>query len=345
MSSVTTSTTVCPPADQPCSATRRGEDADAARCPAGGWRRAAVRGERAVQVDLGAARRGPRGRRGGSRRARGRPTPDVPRRLADHGAVPQLRDVHVVIHPHFDVVRDITGELQSHLTRADGAARAGRRGGPRVVDARRDRPGPRGRRHRRDRGRTPAGAARRPRGRRGLAEDARPGRCDRRRARATTRRRSAEEIRQGRELLELAGRRPLHLPRLPGVPARARGATTSSCARSPAPGSDPARRPGHVRLLRQAARAGQGQGAREDPARAGQGQLARHRAPAGVPRLRRRQDLRRERRGRRRAPVPRPVLQRRLHRVADPDPAAAREGRRGARPQSASTRAATPARR
>ena len=47
----------------------------------------------------------------------------------------------------------------------------------------------------------------------------------------------------------------------------------------------------------------------------------------------------------RRAPVPRPVLQRGLHRVADADPADPREGGRGAQAQSASTRAATPARR
>ena len=40
-----------------------------------------------------------------------------------------------------------------------------------------------------------------------------------------------------------------------------------------------------------------------------------------------------ERRGGRRAPLPRPVLQRRLHRVADPDPAAAGEGGRGAQAQ------------
>ena len=63
-------------------------------------------------------------------------------------------------------------------------------------------------------------------------------RGDRRRARAATRRRStAEEVRQGRELLELAGRRPLHLPRLPRVPARARGRRRAASAPSPAPAS------------------------------------------------------------------------------------------------------------
>ena len=70
----------------------------------------------------------------------------------------------------------------------------------------------------------------------------------------------------------------------------------------------------------EAAAAGAGQGPREDAAGAHQGQLQGHRAPAGLPRLRRRQDVRRERRGRRRAALPRPVLLGRLHRVADPHP-------------------------
>ncbi len=33
----------------------------------------------------------------------------------------QLREVHVVVHPHFDVERDITGELQSVHVIDDGA--------------------------------------------------------------------------------------------------------------------------------------------------------------------------------------------------------------------------------
>ena len=78
-----------------------------------------------------------------------------------------------------------------------------------------------------------------------------------------------------------------------------------------------------------AARRGGREGAREDPARAHQGQLPLDRAPPGVPRLRRRQEVR-ERRGGRRAPLPRALLERGLHRVADPDPAAARARRRGA---------------
>ncbi len=95
----------------------------------------------------------------------------------------------------------------------------------------------------------------------------------------------------------------------------------------------PAQRPGPVELLRQAAAAGEGEGTREDAAGAGQGQLARDRAPSGVPRLRRREDLRRGRRGRRRAPLPGPVLERGLHRVRHPHPGAAREGHRGHAPR------------
>ena len=47
-----------------------------------------------------------------------------------------------------------------------------------------------------------------------------------------------------------------------------------------------------------------------------QGQLPLDRAPAGLPRLHRRQDLRRRRRGGRRAPLPRPVHLGRLHRAS-----------------------------
>ena len=76
---------------------------------------------------------------------------------------------------------------------------------------------------------------------------------------------------------------------------------------------------------------GRRDGARAHPAGAGQGQLPLDRAPPGVPRLRRREDVRRRGRGRRRAPLPRPVLQRGLHRVRLADPAAAREGQGRAR--------------
>ena len=73
---------------------------------------------------------------------------------------------------------------------------------------------------------------------------------DDRRASSTRTRRRCPRTRcaQGSELLQLAGRRPLHLPRLPRVPPRAARATTSCAARRPGHRPrHPARRPGHVR--------------------------------------------------------------------------------------------------
>ena len=131
---------------------------------------------------------------------------------------------------------------------------------------------------------------------------------------AAAARRRADRARPG--VPAVAGRRPLRVPRLPRVPPRARGRRRDPARRSRHRPRHPARGPGPVEGLRQAARGRQGQGPREDPAGAVEGQLARHRAPAGLPRLRRREDLRRERRGQRRAPVPRPALQRGVHRVA-----------------------------
>ena len=85
----------------------------------------------------------------------------------------------------------------------------------------------------------------------------------------------------------VAGRRALHVPRLPRVPAgAARRRRLPPCGARHRAGH-PAGRPGDVGVLRPAARAGEGQGAREDAAGAGQGQLAGHRAPPGLPRLRR----------------------------------------------------------
>ena len=56
----------------------------------------------------------------------------------------------------------------------------------------------------------------------------------------------AEEIAQGRGAAELAGRRPLHLPRLPRVPPRARGRRRAAPRRARHRPRHPARRPGHV---------------------------------------------------------------------------------------------------
>ncbi len=138
----------------------------------------------------------------------------------------------------------------------------------------------------------------------------------------------------------VAGRRPLHLHRLPRVPPQHRRRRGRAAGGARHRARHPACRPGDARRLRQDAAAGAGEGAGEDAPGAGQGQLQVHGPPAGLPRLHRREDLRRRRRGHRRAPVPRAVLLRRLHRVADAHPAAPREGVR--RPRGGRRRAREP---
>ncbi len=266
------------------------------------------------------------GRRGGHRRHA------VPRRLGDDGAVRPAAQ-----HPR-DRAPAVRGHPRHHRLAAvrargrRGQHRHRRRHPARVVDAHRDRPDPRGRGRRRDRVRAAERAARRPRGRRGLAAHARAGAGDRRRAGHRAAAAAGRGDRAGPGAAPVAGRRPLHVPRLPRVPPRARGRRRGAPRDPRHRLRHPPRRPGHVGLVRQAPRPGQGQGPREEAAGAGQGQLPRDRAPPGVPRLRRREDLRRRRRRGRRAPVPRAVLERRLHRVRQPDPDGAREGRRGAGP-------------
>ena len=178
-------------------------------------------------------------------------------------------------------------------------------------------------RPRRDRRRPAAGAARRPRGRRGLGEDARRRRCA-----------IADEL--------AADPPPLPEPRRSTRPASccagwptttspssATASTTSSATGDddvaarpcPAPASAScADRPADMVRRRSAScrRRSRAKAREQHAAGADQGQLALHRAPPGLPRLRRRQDVRRRRRGRRRAPLPRAVLLRGLHRVASP---------------------------
>ena len=105
---------------------------------------------------------------------------------------------------------------------------------------------------------------------------------------------------------ELAGRRQLHVPRLPRVrPGRRR-------AIGPLLGADRglrARHPSRLPASRRRSCQPQGGGVRPsaaDPA-ADQGQLAFARAPPRVPRLHRRQEVRRGRPRDRRAPLPRPL--------------------------------------
>ena len=148
-------------------------------------------------------------------------------------------NVHGVIHPQFSVERDITGALREvALLDDDGRpVELGVAGG--VVDARRDRPHGR-RRGRRHRGGRAAGAARRARVGGGLGEDARPGAGRRRRARGQPAAAPGGRAGPGPRVPHLAGRRPLHLPGLPGVPARGRRGLARGlrpARRSPAPAS------------------------------------------------------------------------------------------------------------
>ena len=80
------------------------------------------------------------------------------------------------------------------------------------------------------------------------------------------------------------------------------------------------------------------------PAGADQGQLAVDRAPAGLPGLRRGEDVRRDGRGDRRAALPRPVHLGRLHRERARHPGGPAQGRGGAGAGRVLARTATPAR-
>ena len=283
---------------------------------------------------------------GGPHRGRGRRRRHaVPRRLADHGAVP----------PDARRARGHPPQLRRgprHHRRAPVDDRRCRtapsspraRPSPRVVDARRDRPAARGRRPGTRSSRTSSACS---------ATSARPSRTGARctpRSRtswpacAATRRRSTpEEVRQAAELLEWLADGALHLPRLQGVQARAARATTSTS--SPTPGTG-------LGILRADQEMSASFGRLPDAVKA----KAREKTLLVLAKANSRATVHRpayldyvgvktfdaERRGRRRAPVPRPVLQRRLHRVADADPADPREGRRG--PQAQRLRPAQPRR-
>ena len=153
------------------------------------------------------------------------------------------------------------------------------------------------------------------------------------------RRRSRGGGQRGQGIDRLAGRRALHVPRLPRVPAGAGLEPTAD----------------DEDILRPVAGSGLGilrdLGAADEHKSSAFGRLsgpvkakAREksllvlakanskgdRPPPRLPRLRRRQGLRRRRRGRRRAPVPRPAVERCLHRVGPPGAPGARQGRRSA---------------
>ena len=280
-------------------------------------------------------------RRGGHRRHA------VPRRLGDdgaqraeprgaHGRAPA--DPRAPRHHRRSSQEVFTGDDRRSTGRDLRARRL-----PRVVDARRDRPGVERRASaRRSSGRWP----------RCCTTSARPSRtgrrCTRRRwtiietSRATRRRCPPRRSPRAQALLRwladdhftFLGYREYRLEDRDDGDGRRR-----CCARCPAPASAscaPTRTcPRRSASCRPWSRA---QGPREDAAGAGQGQLQGDRAPAGLPRLHRRQDVRRERRGRRRAPLPRAVLLGGLHRVADPDPGDPGQGQAGASTGPASRR-------
>ena len=225
--------------------------------------------------------------------------------------------IHLVIHPVMRIRRDAIGPAASRCSSRDAERRRRSR---RVDPARRGRTRARLRAARRAASRSVErvlGPG--PRRGRGLAADARPRPGAGRRARRRTRpRASTPTSRRGDQgVPALAGRRPLHVPRLPRLRPHATTETRrlwlpvatarawASCGGSP---SKPPQR-GSVRR-----RAALGRG--PQTARADQGQLALDRPPARLPRLHRRQALRRRRTGRRRAALPRPLHHPRLQEPA-----------------------------
>ena len=221
------------------------------------------------------------------------------------------------------------GDLRRHT----GRGRVRRR--HRVVDAPRGRPrglggGPRGDRHQ-----AAHRPRQRPRRRRGLEQDARAVQQHRGlAARQPTRGDPAGGGRHHGPVPRVAGRQPLHLPRLPRVhPRRRRPGREPALSRERHRPRHPAIRPAGVRAGRPAEPVGPQEGPRAGAAHHHQGQLALDRAPGDLPRLRRRQGVRREGARHGRAAVPRHL---RLQRVCGvdpphPDPRRARGSPAGAR--------------
>ena len=172
------------------------------------------------------------------------------------------------------------------------------------------------------------GAARRPGGGRGLPADAGQGHL----AGRPAVRRGGQRAGRDHRAAALAGRQPLHLPRLPGVRPGGRTGGDVPAGRAGHRSGHPPARPGGIEVVRHAAprgaRPGQGAGA----AHHHQGELPVHRAPAVLPGLHRGQAGGRGGPGQRRVPVPRAVHARRLPREHHPHPGApAQAGQRAGR--------------
>ena len=169
----------------------------------------------------------------------------------------QDRGIHLVVHPLVDVRRDQSGrlvgvELDPIAADAPRAAGVGRRGvAPTgVVDPPRDRPRVGGGRSARHRVGPAPRAVRRPPGGRRLAPDDRDGASHRRRPPHRSAAAPGGRDRRGRGASRMARRRPLHLPRLPRIPAcrggRRRGAGAGRRLRA----RDPALGRGGLRIVR-----------------------------------------------------------------------------------------------
>ena len=149
----------------------------------------------------------------------------------------QLRDVHAVIHPQFDVIRDITGALQSVAPVADGSIEpptdAIRESWMHIEIARVP--------DDEDTGAIEESLLNVLRDVRESVEDWEKMHgqvlaiVDELKADGLAAVRGGD--RAGQRPAALAGRRPLHVPRLPRVPPRARRTTTRCCGRCPAPAS------------------------------------------------------------------------------------------------------------
>ena len=142
-----------------------------------------------------------------------------------------------------------------------------------------------------------------------------------------------------RALLEWMDERPLHVPRLPRVRAgqRGRARTCSAPCRARVSASSATRRAAGSRRASRSCRPRCG-GSRARPSLLNltKANSPRDRAPALVPRLRRREALRRGRRGGRRAPLPRPLHAHGVQREPVGDPGAPPQGAAGRRARRAS---------
>ena len=247
----------------------------------------------------------------------------------------QDRGIHLLVHPQVVVRRDVTGRLLEVLDESAGTWSRSEHPGTAWSSR-----GSTSRSTARPTGAgwaSPAGRAvrarRRPGGGRGLAQDEAAGAGHRRRARGRARRTGSPPTRSRRAGSCWPGWRRT-TSRSWGTATTAWSSATGATACVAETGSGlghPAVRPARVvEQLRPADPAGPGEGPGEAPARAHHREHAGHRASGGLPRLRERQAVRRRRRGRRGAALPRAVRLERVHRQRPPHPRGPPQGAGGA---------------